>query len=114
MNASGELQPTFSFQEPGTTASIQALVLSQARGDAAGDALSARRSLDKLADPFLDRGGEPLQGKGGWPNIALVKVCVLLKTESGVPRLEFLAALKEADDLAVLGVSGHPVPGFRS
>src|SRR5229473_6970170 len=74
---------------------------------------SARRSLDKLADPFLDGGGEPLQGKGGWPDVTVVEVCSVLETERRVSRLELLPALKEADNLAFLGICGHPVPGFR-
>src|ERR1700674_747690 len=63
---------------------------------------SARRSLDKLADLFLDGGGEPLQGKGGWPDVTVVEVCSVLETERRVSRLELLPALEEADNLAVL------------
>src|SRR6266852_4788088 len=74
---------------------------------------SARRSLDKLADLFLDGGAEPLQGKGGWPDVTVVEVCSVLETERRVSRLELLPALEEADNLAVLGICGHPVPGFR-
>src|SRR6202049_4129399 len=74
---------------------------------------SARRPLDKLADLFLDGGGEPLQGKGGWPDVTVVEVCSVLETERRVSRLELLPALEEADNLAVLGIRGHPVPGFR-
>ena len=33
-----------------------------------------------------------------------------LEAERRVPRLELLRALEEADDLAVLGIRGHPVP----
>src|SRR2546421_2253514 len=74
---------------------------------------SARRSLDKLADLFLDGGAEPLQGKGGWPDVTVVEVCSVLETERRVSRLELLPALEEADNLAVLGICRHPVPGFR-
>ncbi len=73
---------------------------------------SARGSLDKRADPFLDGGGEPLEGKGGWPDVTVVEVCSVLETERRVPRLELLPALEEADNLAVLGIRGHAVPGF--
>src|SRR6266705_115736 len=75
--------------------------------------LSARRSRDKLADLFLDGGAEPLQGKGGWPDVTVVEVCSVLETERRVSRLELLTALEEADNLAVLGIRGHPVPGIR-
>src|ERR1700730_15731067 len=74
---------------------------------------SARRSLDKLADLFLDGGRERLQGKGGWPDVPVVEVCSVLETERRVSRLELLPALEEADNLAVLGIRRHPVPGFR-
>ena len=75
---------------------------------------SARRFLDKVADSFLDGGGEPLQGKGSWPNVTLVEVRSLLETEGRVSRFELLPALEEADNLAVLGVRRHAVPGSRS
>src|SRR5258708_6085687 len=70
----------------------------------------ARCSLDKVADLFLDGGAEPPQGKGGWPDVTVVEVCGVLETERRVSRLELLPALEEADNLAVLGVRGHPVP----
>src|SRR5207249_5326238 len=74
---------------------------------------SARRSLDQLADLFLDVCSEPLKGKRGWPDVSVVEVCSVLETERCVSRLELLPALEKADNLAVLGVRGHPVPGFR-
>ncbi len=37
----------------------------------------------------------------------------MLEAERGVPRLEFGRTLEEADDLAVLGIRGHPVPESR-
>src|SRR6202011_5315246 len=74
----------------------------------------ARCLLDKMANPFLDGCRQPFQGKGGWPNITLIEFCILLKTERGVPRFEFLAALEEANNLAVLRISWHPIPGSRS
>jgi hypothetical protein len=37
----------------------------------------------------------------------------LNEAERRVPRLELLRTLEEADDIAVLGIRGHPVPGFR-
>src|SRR4029077_2378388 len=74
---------------------------------------SVRRSLHELADLFLDGGSEPLQGEGGWPDVTVVEVCSVLETECRVSRLELLPALEEADNLAVLRIRGHPVPGFR-
>jgi hypothetical protein len=62
-----------------------------------GAPFSARRCLDKLADLFLNGGGEPLQGKGGWPDVTVVEVCSVLETERRVSRLELLPALEEAD-----------------
>src|SRR5439155_10660263 len=39
--------------------------------------------------------------------------CKESEAERRVPRLELLRALEEADDIAILGIRGHPVPGFR-
>jgi hypothetical protein len=44
--------------------------------------------------------------------LTVVEVCSVLETECRVSRLELLPALEEADNLAVLGIRGHPVPGF--
>ena len=41
------------------------------------------------------------------------RFAVVAEAERRVPRVELLRALEEADDLAVLGIRGHPVPGFR-
>src|SRR5438552_10303567 len=38
---------------------------------------------------------------------------LVAEAERRVPGLELLAALEEADDMAVLGIGGHPVPGSR-
>src|SRR5438552_17062516 len=38
---------------------------------------------------------------------------LVAEAERRVPGLELLAALEEADDMAVLGIRGHPVPGSR-
>src|SRR5205823_4781108 len=35
------------------------------------------------------------------------------EAECRVPRLELLPGLEEANDLAVLGIRGHPIPEFR-
>src|SRR6266545_3837851 len=52
-------------------------------------------------------------GEGVRPYGAFVEVRLVAEAERRVPRLELLRALEEADDIAVLGVRGHPVPGSR-
>src|SRR5690606_20465455 len=47
------------------------------------------------------------------PHGAIVDVRGVVEAEGGVPGAELLRALEEADDLAVLGVGGHAVPGPR-
>jgi hypothetical protein len=44
--------------------------------------------------------------------VAFVEVRLVAEAERRVPRLELLRALEEADDIAVLGIRGHPIPGF--
>jgi hypothetical protein len=44
---------------------------------------------------------------------AFVEVRRVAEAERRVPRVELLRALEEADDLAVLGIRGHPVPESR-
>src|SRR4051794_1392583 len=74
---------------------------------------SAHRLLHKRNDLLLFGGGQLLQCEGGRPHGPGVEVRLIAETERGVPRLELLRALEEADDLAVLGICGHPVPGSR-
>src|SRR5215212_5926632 len=74
---------------------------------------SAHRSLHERADPCLFDGSQLLQREGGRPHGAFVEVRLVVEAERRVPRAELLRALEEADDLAVLGVGGHPVPGLR-
>src|SRR6266511_446246 len=74
---------------------------------------SAYILLHELAYPYIVGGGQLLQREGGRPHGALVEVRLFLEAERRVPRLELVRALEEADDLAVLGVRGHPVPGLR-
>jgi hypothetical protein len=77
------------------------------------DQSSAHRFLHKFADPCLYGGGQLLQREGGWPHGAFVEVRLVAEAERRVPRFELLRALEEADDLTVLGIRGHPIPGFR-
>src|SRR2546427_10923180 len=74
---------------------------------------SAHRFLHERADPCFGGGGQLLQGEGDRPHGAFVEVRLVAEAERRVPRLELVRALEEADDMVVLGVRGHPVPGSR-
>src|SRR5215212_7857004 len=74
---------------------------------------SGHRSLHERDDLRLLGGGQLLQREGGRPHGAFVEVRLVAEPERRVPRLELLRALEEADDLAVLRVRGHSVPGPR-
>src|SRR2546426_11314434 len=74
---------------------------------------SAHRFLHERANPCLIGGGQLLQREGDRPHGAFVEVRLVAEAEGRVPRLELVRALEEADDIAVLGVRGHPVPGSR-
>src|SRR5262249_57302973 len=76
------------------------------------DQSSAHCFLHKRDDPCLFGGGQLLQREGDRPQGAFVEVRRVAEAERRVPRVELLRALEEADDLAVLGIRGHPVPGF--
>src|SRR6266536_3878957 len=75
--------------------------------------VSAHRFLHERADPCLVGGGQLRQSEGGRPYGAFVEVRLVAEAERRVPRVELLRALEEADDLAVLGIRGHPVPESR-
>src|SRR5881296_2345836 len=74
---------------------------------------SADGSLHKCADPCLFGGSQLLEREGDRPKGAFVEVRRVAEAEGRIPRFELLRALEEADDLAALGIRGHPVPGFR-
>src|SRR5437660_585636 len=74
---------------------------------------SAHRFLHERADPCFGGGGQLLQREGDRPHGAFVEVRLVAEAERGVPRLELVRALEEADDLVVLGVRGHSVLGSR-
>src|SRR2546423_14265404 len=71
---------------------------------------SAHRFLHKLADPCLCSGSQLRQREGDRPKGAFVEVRAVVEAEGRVPRLELMRGLEEADDLAVLGIGGHPGP----
>src|ERR1700682_5171754 len=74
---------------------------------------SAHRFLHERADPYLVGGGQLLQRKGDRPHGSFVEVRFVAEAERRISRLELVRALEEADDIAVLGVRAHPVPGSR-
>src|SRR5215204_5522534 len=74
---------------------------------------SAHRLLYERGDSRLVGRGQLCQREGGRPHRAFVEVRLVAEAERRVSRLELLRALEEADDLAVLGIRGHPVPRFR-
>src|SRR5438874_5195611 len=74
---------------------------------------SAHRFLHERADPCLFGGGQLLQREGDRPHGAFVEVRLVTEAQRRVPGLELLRALEEADDVAVPGICGHPVPEFR-
>src|SRR2546427_13033772 len=75
--------------------------------------LELLRFLHERADLCLCGGGQLLQREGDRPEGAFVEVRFVAEAERRVPRFELVRALEVADDLAVLGIRGHPVPGFR-
>src|SRR5438874_9309088 len=78
-----------------------------------GSCSSAHRFLHERADPCLFGGSQLRQREGGRPQGAFVEVRLVAEAERRVPRVELLRVLEEADDLAVLGIRGHPVPESR-
>src|SRR5438874_13261048 len=71
---------------------------------------SAHRFLHELADPCLFSSSQLLQREGDRPQGAFVEVRAVVEAERRVPRLELVRGLEAADDLAVLGIRGRPVP----
>jgi len=84
-----------------------------ARWNVLHGAPSAHRFLHELADPCLFSGSQLLQREGDRPQGAFVEVRAVVEAERRVPRFELVRGLEEADDLAVLGIRGHPVPELR-
>src|SRR5438105_9845506 len=74
---------------------------------------SAHRFLYERADLCFGGGGQLLQREGDRPHGTFVEVRLVAEAERRVPCLELVRTLEEADDIAVLGVRGHPVPGSR-
>src|SRR5215468_6335101 len=104
---------------PGRAPFAHGLWVSRCRWRASPDQVTKRRplsahgSLHERSDPCLVGSGQFRQSEGGWPHCALVEVRLVAEAERRVPRLELLRVLEEADDLAVPGVRGHPIPEPR-
>ena len=81
-----------------------------ARWNVLHGAPSAHRFLHELADACLFSGSQLLQREGDRPQGTFVEVRAVVEAERRVPRLELVRGLEEADDLAVPGIRGHPVP----
>src|SRR2546427_11901307 len=77
------------------------------------DQSSAYRFLHERADPSRFGGSQLLQREGDRPHGTFVEVRLVAEAERGVPGVELLRALEEADDLAVLGICEHSVPEPR-
>src|SRR5881397_483051 len=77
------------------------------------DQSSAYRFLHERADPSRFGGSQLLQREGDRPHGTFVEVRLVAEAERGVPGVELLRALEEADDLAVLSICGHSVPESR-
>src|SRR5260221_940207 len=84
-----------------------------ARWNVLHGAPSAHRFLHELADPCLFSGSQLLQRERDRPQGAFVEVRSVLEAERPLPRLGLVRGLAEADDPAVLGRPGHPVPDRR-
>src|SRR5437870_3908010 len=75
--------------------------------------ISAHRFLHERADLRLVGSGQLRQREGDRPHGAFVELRAVVEAEHRVPLLELPRVAEEADDLAVLGIGGHPVPRFR-
>src|ERR1700733_15881099 len=75
--------------------------------------ISADRRLDECCEPLLGVSTQLIQRILGRPHGAVIEGRLVAEAERRVPHLELLAGLEVADDVAVLGISGHAVPGSR-
>src|SRR6185437_1463822 len=75
--------------------------------------LSAHRLLYERADLLLLRAGQLRQRERDRPHGALVELRAVVEAEHRVPLLELPRVAEEADDLAVLRIRRHAVPGLR-
>src|SRR5947209_8678763 len=73
--------------------------------------ISAHRSLHEFADLCLVGCGQLREREGDRPHRAVVELRAVIEAEHRVPLLELPRVAEEADDLALLRIRGHPVPG---
>src|SRR5581483_9437669 len=85
----------------------------RARSESSPPSSSAHRPLDEIGDLLFLGPRQPRQRKRGRPHVAVVEVGLVAEAERRVPRLELRRVLEEADDLPVLRVGRHAVPGAR-
>src|ERR1700674_320231 len=76
-------------------------------------ATSAQGSLHECDDPCLFGGSQLLQRELDGPHASFVEVLRVAEAQRRVPRFELPCVFEVADDLAVPGIRGHPVPEFR-
>src|SRR5438046_3987205 len=100
-------------RRPRSTSSWSSWASATRSGTRRSSGSSARRLLHEGGQLLLVGGGQLRQRVRGRPHGALVQVGRILEAERGVPRFELLGALEETDDLAVLGIARHPLPGPR-
>src|SRR5437870_8100581 len=75
--------------------------------------ISAHRLLHERADLRLVGCRQLRQREGDRPHGAFVELRAVVEPEHRVPLLELPRVAEEADNLAVLGIRRHPVPGLR-
>ena len=74
---------------------------------------STHRFFHERADFYLFGGIQLLECEAGRPHGAFVEVRLMHEAKRRIPRFELGRTLEKADDLAVLGIRGHPVPESR-
>src|SRR5918996_1038194 len=92
---------------------LVAMLICSPRGARAQGLGSPHRLLHEPADLCLFGGGQRLQRERGRPHAAFVEVRAVVEAERRVPRVELGRGGEEADDVALPGIRGHPVPGLR-
>src|SRR6476646_2120696 len=75
--------------------------------------ISAHGFLYERADLRLVVCGQLLEREGDRPHGAFVELRAVVEAKDRVPLLELPRVAEEADDLAVLGIRRHAVPGLR-
>ena len=74
---------------------------------------SAHRLLQERANLSFGVIGQFFQRKSSRPHVSFVEIRFIGKTKGRVSCLELLRVLEKANNISVLGVRRHAVPGFR-